>query len=578
MSAPTAAQEQDPLIGKVLDERYRIEEPLGQGGIGKIYKARHLILGRHMAVKVLLAQYESIPALQVRFKREAEALAALSHPNIVTITDFGVAEGMPYLVMELLQGQDLASLCERQIIEPPRALAIVRQMLRALSYAHNRGLVHRDLKPHNVWVRALDDGTDHVEVLDFGLARFMDDQMNRGPKLTKAGALIGTPAYMAPEQASGETVDARADVYAAGIVLFEALTGRKPFESRDPGEILRAHMLSPPPKIVQADPGLTVSDALEALYQRAMAKVPRDRFATAQDMLAALDALGPDCARRTGPRPPPTQPLRTVAATYGGVDQTRAASPSSRRTASSEVAVPKSRLPLLAGLGCLAGVLVGGAIAAAVIFSDVLIPREDAAADAGAGVVEPVRDPATNVVPVDPPEAPVQPPVQPGQQRNPFATDVPTALEEMHARFNRGEDISDSQRRTLDAFFAEHPGDPRPLLLRAHGEANRAQLQTAIDYYEQAWQLDPSSRGYPYMQSDLLMIVRTARAPEIADEAATLVFRVYRVEASAEIEAHLADRTLESTARTRFTALRDRIRSASGGTGATGNFDFGQSP
>src|SRR5687768_7351744 len=129
MSEPVTREEPaDPLIGKVLDERYRIEETLGQGGIGKIYKARHLILGRYMAVKVLLAQYESIPALQTRFKREAEALAALSHPNIVTITDFGVAEGgMPYLVMELLEGEDLATLIDKQTLEPARALSILKQ-------------------------------------------------------------------------------------------------------------------------------------------------------------------------------------------------------------------------------------------------------------------------------------------------------------------------------------------------------------------------------------------------------------------------------------------------------------------
>ena len=174
----------DPLIGKVLDERYRIEEPLGQGGIGRVYKARHLILGRHVALKVLLAQYESIPVLQERFRREAEALAALSHPNIVTVTDFGVAEGMPYLVMELLEGLDLAALIAQEDIPPARAFAIVRQVLMALSYAHSRELVHRDLKPQNIYVRALGEGSDHVEVLDFGLARFLGDAPNRGPKLT----------------------------------------------------------------------------------------------------------------------------------------------------------------------------------------------------------------------------------------------------------------------------------------------------------------------------------------------------------------------------------------------------------
>ncbi|HJL16689.1 MAG TPA: serine/threonine-protein kinase [Sandaracinaceae bacterium LLY-WYZ-13_1] len=280
----TGAAEPDPLLGKVFDERYRIEEPLGEGGIGRVFKARHLTLGRLVALKVLLTRYESIPVLKQRFEREARALAALSHPNIVTVTDFGVSEGNPYIVMELLEGRDLSVLVAGEPLAPKRVFDIVRQTLRALHYAHDQGLVHRDLKPHNVFVRSLDDGTDHVEVLDFGLARFVGDAARSSPKLTRQGALIGTPAYMAPEQASGEEVDARADVYAVGCVLFEALTGRRVFETADPGEMLRAHLLSSPPTLAQADPGLEVSPSLEAFVQKALSKSPSGRFDSAKEM------------------------------------------------------------------------------------------------------------------------------------------------------------------------------------------------------------------------------------------------------------------------------------------------------
>jgi hypothetical protein len=574
--AVTRQEPDDPLIGKVLDERYRIEEPLGQGGIGKIYKARHLILGRYVAVKVLLAQYESIPVLQVRFKREAEALASLSHPNIVTITDFGVAEGMPYLVMELLEGQDLAAMIEKGPIEPAKVLSILRQSLRALAYAHNRQLVHRDLKPHNIYIRSLDDGTDHVEVLDFGLARFMDDTMNRGPKLTKAGALIGTPAYMAPEQASGEAVDARADVYAAAIVLFEALTGRKPFDTRDPAEILRSHMLVKPPRIDQGDPGLTVSEGLEAFFQKAASKRPGDRFATAQEMLAALDALGPEPVRRTGARPARSEPLRTVDATQTGAHTaTRAGTPGTvkRTTAKippgteSAVVLPKSRMPLLAALGCLAGVLVGGAIALVIVFKDDLFPSDTPA-------------PVEQVTPEDSTQPGGSPGATPTQEqdvpdqtapRDPFVDDgVPPELADVHTHVHvNGRHITRDMLRAVEAYRGTHPDDARPYLLVGHGQMNAPgpQLSAALTAYEQVSYTDISARGYEHMLTDLLLIVRSGETT-LHGPAALFIQRTYRAEAAGAIDAQLAGNIRDPAARRRLQELRASITEQIGGIGA----------
>ncbi|MBZ0120663.1 MAG: serine/threonine protein kinase, partial [Sandaracinaceae bacterium] len=196
MTEAAQSSPEDPFIGRVLNERYRIEGPLGEGGIGRVYRARHLTVGNHVALKVLQAQYENLQVLRDRFSREVEALARLKHPNIVTVQDYGVDNDVPYLVMELLDGTDLSRLIAKDVIEPRRVLDIFKQILRALAYAHEQGLVHRDLKPQNVFVRPVGGGAEHVEVLDFGLARFMDDEQKGRAKLTRTGALIGTPAYM----------------------------------------------------------------------------------------------------------------------------------------------------------------------------------------------------------------------------------------------------------------------------------------------------------------------------------------------------------------------------------------------
>lgn len=559
---PAHAEPPDPLLGKVLDERYRIEEPLGQGGIGRVYKARHLILGRHVALKVLLAQYESIPVLQERFRREAEALAALSHPNIVTVTDFGVAEGMPYLVMELLEGEDLASLIEREIIDPARGFAIVRQVLRALAYAHSRELVHRDLKPQNIYVRALGDGTDHVEVLDFGLARFMGDAPNRGPKLTRAGALIGTPAYMAPEQASGEAVDARADVYAAGIVLFETLAGRKPFEARDPGEMLRSHLLVSPPRIAQVDPGLMVSEKLEALVARALAKSPADRFPGAAQMLAALDALGADAAKRIGERPPRDQPFRAVDATQGGVMATRAATPGAVRARGSidpapdtSIHLPKSRAPLLAIIGCAAGVLVGGAIAITVLFSDVLF-ADEAEPTPTTRVEESTSSVPTPAPPAPSPELPPRP-----AARDPFAEPVPDDLRSYLIRVRAGRELGTREYGVLSRWDPAHPGDVRGRLLLAHAYMNARSLSYALPLYQDLLR-DQSLRGDERILEDLIELARANEARFNAP-AADLIVTVYGSEALEALDDARDGITrrdrLGQEERARLEAIRNRI-------------------
>ncbi|MBZ0118700.1 MAG: serine/threonine protein kinase, partial [Sandaracinaceae bacterium] len=265
-TVPETAADPTALIGRVLDGRYEVTGLLGVGGIGRVYRAKHRKLKRDVAIKVLLEHYACVPDLQRRFEREAMALAALSHPNIVTITDFVATKDVTFLVMELVEGEDLDSMIERGPLPPEQAFQILEQVLSSLAYAHERDVIHRDLKPQNVLVRSLPGGRVHAEILDFGLAKFMDGS---GPSagLTKTGLIVGTPAYMAPEQASGAHADQRADVYAAGIMLCELLTGSHPFNDAEGADMLRQHLLAPPPTLADRCPGAHIAPELEEILR-----------------------------------------------------------------------------------------------------------------------------------------------------------------------------------------------------------------------------------------------------------------------------------------------------------------------
>lgn len=299
---------EDSTIGRLLGGRYRVIRRLGEGGMGSVYEAEHVQLGRRVAIKLLHEHHTTSLDLRARFEREARMLSQLRHPNVVTITDFGIDDGKPFLVMDMLSGRDLASMMKAGRVAPERAIGIVRQILRGVAHAHARGLVHRDLKPHNIMIEVLEDGSDHVTVLDFGLAR---DISGTGTTLTRSGIVVGTPAYMAPEQAGGGAADARADVYALGNVLFELLAGRRPFPFSEAHELLRAHLLTPPPSLKDTCHDLDVPPELDALVARALSKEARDRYPDAAAMLVAIDTT-PIPRPRSGELP--LDPRRTVQA------------------------------------------------------------------------------------------------------------------------------------------------------------------------------------------------------------------------------------------------------------------------
>jgi eukaryotic-like serine/threonine-protein kinase len=267
----------DTLIGMLFDRRYRIIRKLGSGGMANVYLAEDEELGRRVAIKILNDRHASDDQFVERFRREAKNAAGLSHPNIVSIYDRGEAEGTYYIAMEYLEGR---SLKERIVADGPLpirdAIEVTRQILRAIGFAHRRGIVHRDIKPHNVLLVQDGPGDERFKVTDFGISRTTASQM------TEAGSIVGTAQYLSPEQARGAPVDQRSDVYSVGIVLYELLTGKLPFTGETPLEIAMKHLseIPKPPSELRAE----VPADLDMIVLRALAKDPSDRFESAEEM------------------------------------------------------------------------------------------------------------------------------------------------------------------------------------------------------------------------------------------------------------------------------------------------------
>jgi serine/threonine-protein kinase len=265
----------------VLDGRYRVIAPLSEGAMGAVYRAQRVGLGREVAVKMMHAALPGSLAARERFERESKLMAKLVHPNTVSVIDFGVHDDRPYLVMDLVDGVSLHDLIAREKRLPLRRAAnIACQLLAGIAHAHEQDIVHRDIKPANVMVSTKEALGDHVQVLDFGLARLLESS-----SLLTDGFTVGTPSYMAPEQCRGASVDPRVDLYACGAVLFEMIAGRKPFVAADPLEIVKMQIHDPPPRLSDL-----VDDigAIDRVVARALAKDPGDRYASATEMADAI--------------------------------------------------------------------------------------------------------------------------------------------------------------------------------------------------------------------------------------------------------------------------------------------------
>ena len=280
--------ELDPLIGRTIAGRYALQSILGEGSMGVVYAARQEGLDHEVAVKVLHEHVAADPKVKRRFHREARMTSRLTHPNTVRIFDFGRGDdGMLYLAMELLDGIDLLELLEEEEpLTPRRMVSILRQVLLALEEAHDRGIVHRDLKPENVMVVDDHQGREIVKVCDFGIAKLVEAE---GTAITVTGFVCGTPEYMAPEQARGEALDPRADIYALGCLLYRMLTGVVPYQGASALATITSHLTQPLVRPRLRAPERHIPHALERVCLRALAKAPADRYADAAAMRRALD-------------------------------------------------------------------------------------------------------------------------------------------------------------------------------------------------------------------------------------------------------------------------------------------------
>src|SRR5713226_1707324 len=278
----------DPLLGQTLAEKYYIEQLIKRGGMGSVYRGKHVMMDKTVAIKVLRPSLAGDDDVVARFSREAKAASRISHPHAVSVTDFGEAEnGVVFLVMEYLDGQTLKEVIRNESQMPlGRAVEIVRQVSGALDAAHKQGVVHRDLKSDNIMLSQTNGG-DWAKVLDFGIAKIQQPEGARDHDITAPNLVIGTPQYMSPEQCSQSSkIDARSDVYSLGVIVYEMLAGRVPFTGESSTVIMMKQVQDAPPSILDARTELPAS--IENVITRALAKQPNDRFQTAGDLAQAL--------------------------------------------------------------------------------------------------------------------------------------------------------------------------------------------------------------------------------------------------------------------------------------------------
>ena len=277
----------DTRIGTILNGRYKIIDKIAAGGMAVVYRGERLELERPVAIKFLQEVMLQNPKFITRFESEARAMSKLSHPYCVSVIDFGV-EGAPYIVMDYVEGETMKALLRKERVSVARAITLTRQILAGIAHAHSQGIVHRDIKPENIMLQDVVGVGEQVRIFDFGLAKMMDH--SPGMSLEHSSLVAGTPNYMSPEQSRGGKIDERTDLYSICVVFFELLTGRKPFIHDDFLEVVRMHRETTPPNINEITVELSFSVELEALVAKALSKDPKDRFQTAEEFSAALDA------------------------------------------------------------------------------------------------------------------------------------------------------------------------------------------------------------------------------------------------------------------------------------------------
>jgi serine/threonine-protein kinase len=591
--------------------RYTIEGMLGEGGLGTVYRAQHRGLGRAVAVKVLRHELVQSAELRDRFAREVKTLSLLSHPHIVSIVDSGVEDGAGFLVMELLSGETLEARVDREgAMAPSLGRDVARQVLLGLVEAHARNILHRDLKPANVFIQPLGNGGVHVKILDFGLAKLnpqADGPVEAFPTLTADGTIVGTPTYMAPEQAAASAANERSDLYSVGIMLFEMLAGRPPFRGETKLEVLRAHLTEDVPSLVSIHPGLVPVPELERFLGRALAKDHEARFESASQMLGALDALPVPMATETG-RPPerrrgmgtePTIEARSseieivepsdaasTAVVTPAVHPPEARAPEARapkarapKARAPKARAPKARPPKARAdgtakgrggrrLGRVALVVAVGVVAVlvAVVAGLAVVDRTgDAGDDTHEGSTSFDDEGGDGPSTEDPPNRELdRPDVVAAEERggvesghNPFAdATLPEELRDARRATVRGRWLSRSQVRAVQRFQRRVPRDPRPSLVLARSYRLQNDHVRATRSYLAAHRIDPQVKDFAPMLPDLVRAAMSNRGTR----AATAVVDVYGADALPEIARMLARRDISATERRRLEALEARVR------------------
>ena len=281
--APMTSRGKDPLIGEIIADKYEILSMLGKGGMSVVYKAKHNMMNREVAVKMLRPELVAMPQLLQRFKQESNAVSALRHPNIVTVFDYGLmtSTGTPYLIMDYLEGDTLADVLKRdKFLTPERAIPIFAQACDALAHAHDQGVIHRDIKPANLLIRTDKTGEESVTVFDFGIAKMLGQDGSTIHKLTTSGEVFGSPLYMSPEQCGGEHISKKTDIYSLACVFYECLCGKPPLGGTSPMETLMKHVNEDPPMLSEVTPPAMqteIPEKLEDAIMQALMKDPADR-------------------------------------------------------------------------------------------------------------------------------------------------------------------------------------------------------------------------------------------------------------------------------------------------------------
>jgi serine/threonine-protein kinase len=411
------------LLGQIVAGRYRIEELIGEGGMGAVYRAQHTGMKKRLAIKVLHPEMLGLNEAVERFEREAIAGAHIEHPNVAAASDFGrLEDGSYFLVLELLEGEHLRSIIGRGPLPVPRALRIAQQIAHALRAVHKLGIVHRDLKPDNVMLARRDRESDVVKILDFGIAKVPVNALAATRpgfvnQLTKTGMAYGTPEYMAPEQALGEEIDGRVDLYALGVMLYEMVSGLRPFDAESRVQLLGMVASKPPPPLSERFGQLGIPPNVEAIAMRLLEKSPDERFASADEVIAALDEALSALDRAAGRAPAAPADVETQRAAIGEAATMYAHNPLPASAKPMPTARPLVRrgppLTLLAtgGLVLIAGLVITAVSLRNQAALDALEEAPPAAvADAGTPDAQaPVEADAAPAPPLAPPPAPPPP-------------------------------------------------------------------------------------------------------------------------------------------------------------------------